>query len=53
MSDYYNEASYENAIMELFAGTLGYECTYGPDQTLNTTGILRFMIPFWKIRSAA
>lgn len=31
MSDYYNEASYENAIMELFADTLGYERVYGPD----------------------
>lgn len=28
---FYNEASYENAIMELFAGTLGYERVYGPD----------------------
>lgn len=31
MSDYYNETSYENAIMELFADTLGYERVYGPD----------------------
>lgn len=26
----YSDASYENAIMELFAGTLGYERVYGP-----------------------
>ena len=27
----YSEASYENAIMELFATALGYERVYGPD----------------------
>ena len=30
MSDY-NETSYENALIELFTSTLGYEHVYGPD----------------------
>lgn len=29
----YNEASYENAVIEVFRDTLGYEYVYGPDVT--------------------
>ena len=31
MSGYYNEADYENSVIELFKNDLGYEYIYGPD----------------------
>lgn len=37
MSNYYTEANYENAIIELFQETLGYHYIYGPDIGVTTT----------------
>lgn len=46
----YDEAAYENALIDLFTNTLGYTHVYGPD--IDRAGILRFMILFLKILSA-
>ena len=45
----YDEAAYENALIDLFTNTLGYTHVYGPD--IDRAGILRFMILFLPILS--